>query len=159
MRMSTLINLLGFSINQEDDNSPTSLDWARVEDRIGSLGFPVFYRTFLEQKWKKSSLWVKEKNKSNSPISKMLISLSEVDHKCFDEIWSTMEPSLQPPCLLGHLIITAALFWSKQKLSYFSYLKNPYNTGTLLIWSPSHPNNLAILTGFHCIWKFDCKGN
>lgn len=47
MRMSTLINLLGFSINQEDDNSPTSLDWARVEDPIGSLGFPVFYCTFF----------------------------------------------------------------------------------------------------------------
>lgn len=45
--MSTLINLLGFSINQEDDNSPTSLDWARVEDPIGSLGFPVFYCTFF----------------------------------------------------------------------------------------------------------------
>ena len=34
----------------------------------------------------------------------------------------------------SHLVITATLFWPKQKLSQsFSYLKNPFNTATPLL--------------------------
>ena len=45
-------------------------------------------------------------------------------------------PALEPPREYGHLIFTATIFWSEQKISLsFSHLKNPLNTTTLLIQS------------------------
>ena len=48
--------------------------------------------------------------------------------------WNTV---LWPPWLYGHLIITGTLFWPEWKLSQLvSYLKNPFNTASLLVWLP-----------------------
>ena len=52
----------------------------------------------------------------------------------------------------GHLVITATLFWPRQKISQiFSYLMNPLNITTPLIQPDFYgPLATGLAAGFHC---------
>ena len=55
--------------------------------------------------------------------------------KDWDRATNNELEKVRPPINTANFVITATLFWPEQKPSKsFSYLKNPFNTATLLIW-------------------------
>ena len=68
-----------------------------------------------------------------------------------NKMWNT---ALLLPRWYAHVIVTAALFWPKQKLSQsLLYLKNPLNMvmATSLIWPDICGLFMTGSTGFHCV--------
>jgi len=67
------------------------------------------------------------------------------------ELTIQWNPALGPPLYYGYFVIKVTVFSLKQKLSRsLSYLRNPFNMATLLIWPDFCDPLVTVLMGFHC---------